>query len=95
MASVWEERFKEEAEKTIPLQEVRIGICFKLFRKIWSILSTWDIFEGYSVHHKVINFKVCSALREDMELQHKKRMESIDIKMDKIPYRSKGPSREV
>ena len=24
MASVWEERFKEEAEKTIPLQEVRI-----------------------------------------------------------------------
>ena len=22
MASVWEERFKEEAEKTIPLQEV-------------------------------------------------------------------------
>ena len=30
-----------------------------------------------------------------MELQHKRRMESIDIKMDKIPYRSKGPSREV
>jgi len=58
MASVWEERFKEEAAKTIPLQEV------------------------------------CSALREDMELQHKKRMESIDIKMDKIPFKSKGPSRE-
>ena len=30
-----------------------------------------------------------------MELQHKMRMESIDIKMDKIPFRSKGPSREV
>ena len=30
-----------------------------------------------------------------MELQHKKRMESIDIKMDKIPFKSKGPSKEV
>ena len=39
MASVWEERFKEEAEKTIPLQEVRIGIFginfFGIFRRIF------------------------------------------------------------
>ena len=30
MASVWEERFKEEAEKTIPLQEVKqkLGMIF-------------------------------------------------------------------
>ena len=27
MASVWEERFKEEAAKTIPLQEVDLKIC--------------------------------------------------------------------
>ena len=45
MASVWEERFKEEAEKTIPLQEVRIGICFELFGQNWSILSTWTNLE--------------------------------------------------
>ena len=27
MASVWEERFKEEAAKTIPLQEVDLEMC--------------------------------------------------------------------
>ena len=31
MASVWEERFKEEAAKTIPLQEVDLKNC-KYFR---------------------------------------------------------------
>ena len=92
MASVWEERFKEEAEKTIPLQEVRIGIFWNNLEKLGGFWNNLDDFEEISTNY---HLKVCSALREDMELQHKKRMESIDIKMDKIPFRSKGPSREV
>ena len=83
MASVWEERFKEEAAKTIPLQEVDLKIC--------KYLPSLNVLFLKNQH----DCQVCSALREDMELQHKKRMESIDIKMDKIPFKSKGPSREV
>ena len=52
MASVWEERFKEEAEKTIPLQEVRIGIFLNYLEKFGVFYAL-----GYSVYHKVINFR--------------------------------------
>ena len=41
MASVWEERFKEEAEKTIPLQEVRFRIFWKIWRNLEDFGTIW------------------------------------------------------
>ena len=41
MASVWEERFKEEAAKTIPLQEVDLKICKYLLSL--DVLFFWRI----------------------------------------------------
>ena len=46
MASVWEERFKEEAEKTIPLQEVRIRIFGRHFFGIFGRKENfWDFWK--------------------------------------------------
>ena len=58
MAVVWEERLKDELEKTAPLEEV------------------------------------CAALREDLDSQHKRRLEAFETKMKPIIIRD-GPSRKV
>ena len=39
-------------------------------------------------------FQVCSALREELDEQHKKRLESFEIKMKPIIIRD-GPSQKV
>ena len=48
MASVWEERFKEEAEKTIPLQEVRIRIFWNNLEKFGGFWNNLEEFEEIS-----------------------------------------------
>ena len=55
---MWEERLKDELEKTAPLEEV------------------------------------CAALREDLDSQHKRRLEAFETKMKPIIIRD-GPSRKV
>lgn len=58
LAVVWDERLKEELEKTAPLEEV------------------------------------CAALREDLDAQHKKRLEAFETKMKPIIIKD-GPSKKA
>ena len=47
---------------------------------------------------KSCKIQVCSALREELEIHHKKRVEEVDLKMAKMPkmsITSKGPSKAV
>ena len=53
MASVWEERFKEEAEKTIPLQEVDLDDMYYLcLIKRKFIVNMEDIYRKFEdIYH--------------------------------------------